>query len=367
MIRKIYKYILFVLFLGMFSCKSVEYITVAEYKPTSAQTTNSFYYALPQTTFKVDVEFVRTTRIPGPYNEYAQRFLSIDGALEKDSVTWQISNILISTGKEADPNHYYVVQSSGSNISYNNLFEMTEQGLIVDLSNQEGKIFSSQYIDNKPDMGVPYKDLSVVENFGTVKDTLYRLVFKDTAFVKTPLIKYQVEQKSLEKKANEAALFIFELREKRFELITGNSENIPEGTAMKSALDEISRLEDEYLSLFIGKTQVDTFKFSYCVTPAEDRDMTRTTLFRFSERDGILPETFSQGTPFVLDVVKEGSSSTSITSPESSQNLIYFRAAEPGNVKVSLGNKLLLQSKANVYQYGKITALPINVTIKTVD
>jgi hypothetical protein len=368
MIRAIYKFLVFVIFLGLFSCNSTEYITVAEYKPTISTTTNSFYYALPRSTFKVDVEFIRTTRIPGPYYAYAERFLSIENALRKDSISWKVSDVSISIAKEADPNHYYIVESSTNDISYNNLFEMSEQGLIIDLSAQKQELYNSTYLEDRPDFGVPYKDLSVVENFGTVKDTLYRLVFKDTAFVKTPLIKYQVEQKTMEKKANEAALFIFELREKRFELITGNSENAPEGTAMRAALDEITRLENEYLSLFIGKTQTDKFTFSYDVTPDEKLDLTRETLFRFSEKNGVMQEGMQQGASFTIEIAKESSNSNiAATTQESLQNKVFYRTAEPGIVKVLLGNKILSTSKANVYQFGKIVALPINVTLKEVE
>lgn len=366
MISKIKKYLVFTLLIGFFSCKTVEYVTVAEYKPSSAPTTSSFYYALPRTTFKVDIEFVRTTRIPGPYYNYAERYLSIENALTKDSVSWKISDLSISSSNEADPNHYYVVESSAKDISYNNLFQMSEEGLIIDLSAQKSGLYSAKYIENKASMETPFKDLSVVENFGTVKDTLYRLVFRDTAFVKTPLIKYQVEQKSVDKKANEAALFIFELREKRFELITGNSENVPEGSAMKASLDEISRLEEEYLSLFVGKSQTDTFKFSYEVTPEGDRDMTRQTLFRFSEKDGVTPESLPQGTSFVVEVTKGEANTTMVpaSGQEPVRNKVFYRAAEPGTIRLLLGNKLLSTSRANVYQYGKIITLPISVTIQ---
>lgn len=366
MISKIRKYLVFVLLLSFFSCKTVEYVTVVEYKPTLEPTSNSFYYALPRTTFKVDIEFVRTTRIAGPYHNYAEKYLSIENALAKDSISWKISDISIGTTNEADPDHYYVVESSAKDISYNNLFEMSEQGLIIDLSAQRSGLYSSKYIENRASMETPFKDLSVVENFGTVKDTLYRLVFRDTAFVKTPLIKYQVEQKGIDKKANEAALFIFELREKRFELITGNSENVPEGIAMKAALDEISRLEEAYLSLFVGKTQTDTFNFSYVVTPEADKDFTRQTLFRFSEREGITPESLPQGSTFVVEVAREASNSNvmSANAQEPVRNKVFYRAAEPGTIRLLLGNKLLSTTRANVYQYGKIISLPVSITLQ---
>lgn len=53
--------------------------------------------------------------------------------------------------------------------------------------------------------------------------------------------------------AQDAANAIFSLRRHRIDLVTGEAGENVFGAGLKAALEEIDRLEQEYLSLFLGK------------------------------------------------------------------------------------------------------------------
>ncbi|HAY31196.1 DUF4831 family protein, partial [Alistipes sp.] len=74
----------------------------------------------------------------------------------------------------------------------------------------------------------------------------------DTAFLKVPIDKQSTVEKSAESMAADAANMIFSLRRHRLDLVTGEAGENVFGGGLKAALDEISRLEQEYLALFLG-------------------------------------------------------------------------------------------------------------------
>ncbi len=105
---------------------------------------------------------------------------------------------------------------------------------------------------------------------------------------------------SLEESARLAADKIFAIRKSRLDLITGEVGENVFGGGLGSALTELGRLEEEYLSLFLGKQTTRIERKQYSVTPVKGR-LTYTVL-RFSESDGLLPEDDMSGVPVVLEL-----------------------------------------------------------------
>jgi hypothetical protein len=105
---------------------------------------------------------------------------------------------------------------------------------------------------------------------------------------------------SLEESARQAADKIFEIRRSRLDLITGNIGENVFGGGLESALRELSRLEEEYLSLFLGKQTTQTDTKQYSVTPSKGKYTY--TVCRFSDTAGLLPEDDLSGEPVVLEL-----------------------------------------------------------------
>ena len=122
----------------------------------------------------------------------------------------------------------------------------------------------------------------------------------ETGFPKLTIDKISAATISLEESARLAAEKIFELRRSRLDLITGELGENVFGGGLESALREIDRLEEEYLSLFLGKQSTRTDTKQYSVTPSKDK--LTYTVCRFSDVAGLLPADDLSGEPVVLEL-----------------------------------------------------------------
>lgn len=360
---------LFILFLS--GCKPSAEIVTVKYPGEGTVEGAGFVYALPRTALMIDVDVVRTTQIKGPYADFAKKYLSINNVINAENTYWEIADINVSTYQEADPNHIYTVNTNDQKMYFDNFFKLTKQGLIMDMTNLDSRETQLKYLEDAENRMIDFKDLTVYGNIGFVKDTLYRLVFRDSAFVKVPMLKNQVQAKSLDEKAEEAADFIFEIRNQRLFFIGGENSPLPDGNAIQLALNELNRLEEEYLSLFIGKTYKDTVTFSFEIVPSGDALEDRVTLFRFSEEYGVFKEGLVDGTPVVVEFKPGTDLLTSQLQTESTEavstNAIYYRIADKTEVNIRRANQSLLKDRRHIYQYGKIVSLPLSVALKHED
>lgn len=109
----------------------------------------------------------------------------------------------------------------------------------------------------------------------------------DTSFVKVSVDRLSLVEKSPEAMAQDAANAIFSLRRHRIDLVTGEAGENVFGAGLKAALEEIDRLEQEYLSLFLGKQFRQRIVREFSVVPSKDEPTT--VVCRFSNTAGLLP------------------------------------------------------------------------------
>jgi hypothetical protein len=105
---------------------------------------------------------------------------------------------------------------------------------------------------------------------------------------------------SLEESARAAAATIFEIRKARLDLITGDAGENVFGGGLESALAELSRLEEEHLSLFFGRQTARINVKQFRISPVKSR--LSYTVCRFSRIDGLLSEDDLSGEPMVLEL-----------------------------------------------------------------
>jgi hypothetical protein len=151
---------------------------------------------------------------------------------------------------------------------------------------------------------VNFVDLSPSPYLATEKTTHYSRVVQDSTFVRVPVHRSVVVERSMEDKAKEAADFIFSLRKRRMELLAGDADFIAEGQAAEAVLKEISRLEEEYLTLFTGKVFKSSVTHWFDFSPSPKGEETSSILFRFSEARGILPSSDLSGSPILISVTE---------------------------------------------------------------
>ncbi|MDA3953312.1 MAG: DUF4831 family protein [Bacteroidales bacterium] len=357
--------IVFLSLVVLVSCKTTSETRVSKIDDQTAISESGIIYALPRTNLKFAIEASRTDVIPGPYYEYAEKYLGIENVSKEKTTAWQISNIVVNSYNDIDPEQFYIVEPSGKmNIDINKLIQ---NGNIVPVNKSVKSIFSNDFYGvNKSESELVFTNLSTTKFVGKEKFTYFKRVQRDSLFAKVPVTQTQSVYKSFEDKAEEAAGFIFIIREKRFELLTGMADFYPEGNSLALALDELNKLENDYLELFIGKRFISDYTACFEFTPTETELSQPYIIFRFNEDKGILPPNDLRGRPIIVELDKKDQlnnfsflMSDQINRPGTEyKDKFYIRIPDLVNVKVFDGNTLLAKRKVNVEQYGVIVPIP---------
>jgi hypothetical protein len=211
---------------------------------------------------------------------------------------------------------------------------------------------------------IRYNDLGIESNFEERTETMYKTIVTDTSFVEVPVDRTITEQKSPSRKAKEAADFLLELRTRRFELLTGGYDAIPQGVAMQAALDKLDELEASYLSLFTGKTFGKTEVMSWFIVPESGSSRSDYRLGVFSKELGFVPEEIMEGAPLQVVVEPMGNTSDMKTYYDGDRdrdknNVLYYRLPDMAELKVLHGNTELSKQRISVYQSGALISSPI--------
>ena len=166
-------------------------------------------------------------------------------------------------------------------------------------------------------------------------------------------------EKSPDRKAADAAAAIFSLREKRQQIATGDTDATFSGEALQAAIDEITRLEERYLSLFYGISDISEEVKSFEVTPAADSKDQRYTAFRLSQQ-GLLPASAQEGKAVTVEFHAEPLATPEAVSDRSKETLVHYRIPVVTRCRVVQDGQVLLETRVPVYQLGEDSTLPLN-------
>ena len=348
-----------------FSCKSTTETRVTKLDSSKMVTESGIIYALPQTNLNFTIEASRTDIIVGPYHEYAEKYMGIDNVPDEESTVWQITDVSINTYKDIDPEHYYMIEPTGKfNVDFSKL---VENGNILPVSKSvEGRFANKFYGVNNDGNEIVFTDLSVTKYIGEEKITYYKRVQKDSLFAKIPVVKTQSVYKSFEDKAEEAANFIFMIREKRFELLAGMADFYPEGKSLEVAIEELNKLENEYLALFIGKRFASNYSAGFEFIPTETQLNQPYILFRFNEEKGVLQPNDLRGRPIIVEIDKMDKTKnlSFLMSDQINRegtiykDKLYYRIPDLVQIKVYDESTIIATRKVKIEQYGIVVPFP---------
>lgn len=124
---------------------------------------------------------------------------------------------------------------------------------------------------------------------------------KKADFTAAPLLKANVGQRSIELSASRAADQIMEIRQKRHQILTGDTDMSLSGESLKLTLDEFSRAENELLKLFLGYTVTNEIESEFAVLPKADEESHIYVAFRISE-NGLLPAEHLEGRMVTIEL-----------------------------------------------------------------
>lgn len=343
-----------VLLLGFTACAPKMRVTKLD--PSRAYAKGYDVYYLPQTALDITVTLHQETYTPGPYSEFAESLLGIAGDAPQAGDHWRIDSVAVATSEEADYTAAFAVKRPKGS-TFPEWLTLTKSGLLMAASTAPAFTPQGQsQRDGRADWP-PFTDLSTTQFVADKSSIFYSVVQRDTTFVRVPVQRNVVVKESVEEKAKQAADLIFALRKKRVELICGDAELPTAPRMLQEMLDEISRVEAQYLSLFIGRwtNKRHAVRLRYTPSAKESSSM----LCRFSTQSGICPTSELSATPLLIHVQRlEGP----IGYPAEAKlpplkNGLYYRPACMAEVTLTLLRDELLRARVPLTQLGPIVPM----------
>ncbi len=127
---------------------------------------------------------------------------------------------------------------------------------------------------------------------------------KNPDFSGIPLLKGSVGQRSVEMAAARAADQIMDIRQKRYQILTGDTDMSLSGECLRLTLDEFAREESELLKLFLGYTVSNPVAGEFQVLPVAGEESHLHVVFRISE-DGLLPAEHLEGRMVTIELIPQ--------------------------------------------------------------
>jgi hypothetical protein len=304
-------------------------------------------YSLPQTGIRIYVKATREKFVSGPFSMYAQKMLGIDNAPTTSGERWNLDNIQIETFSEPDPDEVHKALGQAAQ-----LVSLTESGILAGINtgvdSEPVKITTQSFLTKNLENQVKFTDLSIWSFYSASDSTKG----------------FKMVSKNMDQKAAEAAETLFNLRNSRFALLTNaNDEPLPDGKSFEVMRDELGKMEENYLSLFIGKSSKQTYEFSFEYIPGQ-KTSKGDVCFRFSEDRGVLPKSDLSGRPIVIEVNKAESLATkqsglsSSENPDAGKSGIYYRMPGMAEIRILDGSTQLAGARFPVAQFGNTAPVP---------
>lgn len=319
-------------------------------------------YSLPSTTIVLEVEAVQEIFHVGPYAKYAEKYLGIRPR-QKDEANFQITEIRMTPYIEADQSRRYTLNVKKGQIDATFL-KLSSTGLIsfsdASFGDQSVWRFTT---DSRSDFG----GKGVSSNLTSESATFYHND-KNSVYDRLSVSQNMLVEKTLDQRAAEAADMILKLRKQRLQIVTGDTDATYSGEAMGAAIAEMTRLEEEYMMLFIGYSETQTQKMRFEVVPQAEQPRQMYVAFRLSDMAGLLPADNVSGKPILMEIIPQSFASVEVTEDDvkskKKEVLAYYRIPAICTVRLMEGADLLLQSRVPVYQLGRETSIPVNVILK---
>lgn len=235
-------------------------------------------YNLPLTALDITIEAELTTERPGEFFNYARLHLGDPSAIRKESKTARIKSVTIHPRGVADPDNRWLAQFKSGSTPF---MILTPEGIPLALNTEQTS-------------RVEAPELPVAK--AAAPGPL------DTEAARQAITRDMARSSSTSKRAELAAQRIFELREMRSDLLSGQSDNTPpDGQAMQLMLDNISAQEAALTAMFLGTRSVSTDVRTIELIP-DSAEIDGRVIARISAVEGIVDADNLAGAPVTLDL-----------------------------------------------------------------
>lgn len=333
------KRIVILLFASAFAFSCVEAKEKPEVKVTPVGTeadaaNGGLIYALPKTMLRIRVEAEVVIKKVGPYYKYSNKYLNISDVVTEDAMSWRLLSASIESYGMADYSRRYLITSIGAEFPS---LSLSNSGVLMGVN--ADVVADALPADESMDSEIP------------------EITFDDVRLGRSVLTKT-----STTAMAEEIALSIYRLRDKRMSLLGGEDATIlnDEGSYNK-VLAEIDALEDSYMSLFAGKVVKKRVVKYFTVEPGAT-STSGSVLFRFSEKEGFMSALDIAGKPVYVDVEFESNKVNALSADSKLRQkapITGLRYLIPGtmNVKVVDRNRPIAEGNFLCSQHSQEASL----------
>ena len=290
-------------------------------------------YALPRTSFEVEIEARHTLEQAGPYCLYARKYIGTDKVITVDSERWEVIGVRVrSFGVAGDSSIYRMQLKPGA------LMEICvdADAMLLSINRQvEAPAGWGELQNPAPQFLPPATDYLqyVGEDF--------------------------LSAQSDARRAEMLAESISEVREARLALTRGTADQMPtDGRQLELMLKSLGHQEELMMDAFQGRRLVETRKARFSLTPDGEG---RYIVARVSDLNGFVEADDLSGAPVILEVtpVREGK----VPEDEAGNPMKMPRDGVmycmPGAARITIswqGSELYSQ-EADMSQFGTIFAL----------
>lgn len=245
-------------------------------------------YSLPLTAVDITLRAQITETTPGEFANYARRYLAVTDAVTEPARTLDLTGADITIHGVPDPDNRWLAQfKNGSNP----FITLTPEGIPLAI-NAEGTMPAAVTAATTLTLtgGLDDDALAEARRSATTQE--------------------MAQSSGTSKRADLASQRIFELREMRNDLLSGQAENMPaDGEALRVALDAINRQEQALTSMFAGTTRTyETTMTGTFIPDSTSIDGGMRVIGRLSLTDGFVAPGDLSGSPVTveLQLVEEG-------------------------------------------------------------
>ena len=304
---------------------------------------NGLYYSLPQTMLKLDFIVEETTLEKSPLSDYASNYMEMADIVEYETTEYRLLDLKMSTVACPDPNALFFVTMGTVRGGNRMQFDLTPNGIIRSV----GIDFGEEVTNVLPEKPSCCQQETVAQEDNGLMELL-------------------TTGKTNAQLAKEAADKIEEIRKAKFYLISGDVEMATNPETFKMMYEKLDAMEKEYTSLLLGNRVKKTVVKTVYVIP--NKEVPTQTVAKFSENDGLTIGTAGSGEMITVQTLSLNTMAA-INAPSQSaiesvtcENKVFYRVPETANVKVTCGNKVMLEDRVTVNQLGVIMMAPMTNT-----
>lgn len=351
-------------------CSSYEPITIKHVTELEAgHSRQGYFYALPRNAVVVDVAILKHEHIPGPFAQYAEKLLSLEDVIQIPTKQYWIHDISFTQYTEPDPGQFYFIHADPElmgNIPFS--IQVAENGLITSI-NAERPDIGIQQLDAGTNH-TPKRSFEATFNHFMESllheriDTIVERVRMDTVTVERKTLRRTWVEKTSEVRAREVAEQILNIRNKRFDLLSGFAEITYSKEALQYMNEQLALSENDYLELFTGISGHSLVKYRFTYLPDKNASGEPDTLFHFCSNRGFITLADRQSQPIILTVERDNTTrqmSVFTMNPSGKRDILrglYYRIPENARITVNSGDKTIAETQMLISQFGEITSLP---------